>query len=287
MPFILFILLAILLLCPEIATEGSKNGLILWGTILVPSLLPFSVLTSLLRTRVQGTPYKYLLLLAGILSGYPIGAKISGELYLDGSLSRRQATFFAGFTNNPSPMFILFFIADNLLSLENERYLFFFLVLLSSFLGSFLFVLCFLQKEKKKASLPTHSMSIIQQKNLLQQMDIEITNSALLLLKIGGYIMLFSIITALFQAIPHLPESLQLLFCSLLEITTGTTNLALYGFSETTKITLSLAATTFGGLSAAAQTNGVLQKTGLSILHYIAIKVLSSIFALLLGVLFF
>ncbi len=287
MLLILFFFLATLLLCPEVATEGSKNGLILWGTILVPALLPFSVLTSLLRNKVQGTPFKYLLLLAGILSGYPIGAKIAGELYIHGSLSRRQATFFAGCINNPSPMFILFFIAGNLLSLQNERYLFFFLVLLSSFLGSSFFVLCFLRKSKTEEAFNTTEKLTTTPQNLLRQVDDEIANSALLLLKIGGYIMLFSILVSLVQTATFLPEYIRLFFCGILEITTGTTLLATSLLSRKAKIILILAVTTFGGLSAAAQTNGVLQDTGLSPIHYIAMKGLSSVFALLLALLLF
>ncbi len=282
----LFFSLGLLLLCPEAASEGSKNGLTLWATILVPSLLPFSVLTALLRTYVQGTRYKYFLFLAGILSGYPIGAKIAGELYSQGSLSHRQATFLAGATNNPSPMFVLFFIAGKLLSLSSERYLFFAFMVLSSFLGSFVFVLLFLPKNKVSTSCKitsTHRPS----PNLMQEIDNEISASAHLLLKIGGYIMLFSIATALIQRLSFFPPGLRLFLCSILEITTGTTMLASCEFSETTKIILVLATTTFGGLSAAAQTNSVLQKTGLSMSHYIAMKGLNSIFALLFSILFF
>ncbi len=287
MPLLLFLLLIILLLCPETATQGSKQGLLLWGTILVPSLLPFSLLTSLLRTRVQGTPYKYLLLVAGILSGYPIGAKIAGELYAEGSLSWSQATFFAGFTNNPSPMFILFFVAENLLSLGENRYQFFFLVLLSSFLGSLIFVLFFLRSSKEKHSTPSHPQALSHVPNLLEQLDEEIINTALLMLKIGGYIMLFSIITTFLQSVTFLPPSIRLFLCGIIEITTGATQISTSGLPLTTKITLTLAFTTFGGLSAIAQTNSVLQKTGLSMLHYIAIKGLNGLIALFLGFLFF
>ena len=48
MLILFFLLLFILLLFPEAAAQGSKNGLILWATVLVPSLLPFSILTSLI-----------------------------------------------------------------------------------------------------------------------------------------------------------------------------------------------------------------------------------------------
>lgn len=296
MLILFFILLFILLLFPEAAADGSKNGLVLWATVLVPSLLPFSILTSLVRKYMQGKPFHYLLLAAGVLSGYPIGAKIAGELYTDGVLSKKKALFFAGFTNNPSPMFVIFFVAGNMLHLSEGKYTFYLLLLVSSLLGSLTFT--FFTREKKdgirlsknntlypcsispSGSCPGPPLS------LSKVIDTEISASALLLIKIGGYIMLFSIITALIQKVPYLPASLRTVFCGLLEITTGNVMIAQAILPHSIKIILSLAATTFGGLSAAAQTNSVLQKTGLPVFQYVLIKLISSLYAALLAFLF-
>ena len=242
-----FLFLFILLLFPETAAEGSKSGLLLWAGVLVPSLLPFSVLTSLIRRTMQGRRCQYLLLAAGILSGYPIGAKVAGELYKDGMLSREKALFFAGFTNNPSPMFVIFFVAGSMLGMDSGQYLFYALVLLSSLLGS----LCFLLFTKKSrlprtktvadaapatavpanpavASSPTVVVSpsvpaspavasnptvvvsssvpavsgtprVKSAESFSRMIDAEIASSALLLIKIGGYIMFFSIFATLLR----------------------------------------------------------------------------------------
>lgn len=282
-----FLFLFILLLFPETAALGSKNGLVLWATVLVPSLLPFSILTSLIRHYMQGKRCHYLLLAAGILSGYPIGAKIAGELYTDGSLSRQKALFFAGFTNNPSPMFVLFFVGENMLHLGSGRYVFYLLVLLSSLLGS----LCFLLINRKHSPCPEKQCDkkITDSNSLLfsQIIDNEISSNALLMIKIGGYIMLFSIFAFFLQNVPFLPSACRLLLCGIMEITTGNAMICQAFIPENIKIILCLAITAFGGLSASAQTNSVLQHTGLSISHYIQIKLLSSLFAVLLGLLLF
>lgn len=279
-----FILLFILLLFPEAAAQGSKNGLILWATVLVPALLPFSILTSLIRQYVKESPFRYLLLTAGILSGYPIGAKLAGELYADGSLSHAKALFFAGFTNNPSPMFVLFFVAENTLHLGSGRYVFYALMLLSSLLGSL--SVCLLtargRQKKRQPSVPNKPETAVK-RSFSDIIDEEISNSALLLIKIGGYIMLFSIICTLLIHLPAVPLHAKLLLGSILEITTGNAMISESPFAGQTKIILSLAATTFGGLSAAAQTNSVLQNTGLSIFHYLLMKLSAGLIALLLG----
>lgn len=285
-----FLFLFILLLFPETAAEGSKSGLLLWAGVLVPSLLPFSVLTSLIRRTMSGRRCSYLLLAAGILSGYPIGAKVAGELYKDGMLSREKALFFAGFTNNPSPMFVIFFVAGSMLGMGSGQYLFYALVLLSSLLGS----LCFLLFTKNtRHAQPAPVISAIaapetqSAESFSRLIDSEIASSALLLIKIGGYIMFFSIFAALLRQLPVIPYYAKLLLGGILEITTGDAMIAASPLSGHAKIILSLAATAFGGLSAAAQTNSVLQNTGLPLSRYVMIKVLAGLFGLLLGVLFF
>ena len=286
-----FILLFLLLLFPETAAEGSKNGLILWATVLVPSLLPFSILTSFIRKKIQGSPLKYLLLCAGVLSGYPIGAKIAGELCREGELSPRQALFFAGFTNNPSPMFVIFFVAGNLLHLTTGKYIFYLLVLLSSLTGSLWFLLLsriftgkHISSKTAIATAPSHAPG--NTAGFSETLDAEISSSALLLLKIGGYVMLFSIFTAMLQHISFLSLPIKVLLGGLLEITTGNALLCQTALPHSIKIILSLAFTTFGGLSAAAQTNSVLQNTGLSFFSYVVIKFISSGFAVLFALLF-
>lgn len=312
-----FLFLFILLLFPETAAEGSKSGLLLWAGVLVPSLLPFSVLTSLIRRTMQGRRCQYLLLAAGILSGYPIGAKVAGELYKDGILTREKALFFAGFTNNPSPMFVIFFVAGSMLGMDSGQYLFYALVLLSSLLGSLCFVL-FTKKSRLPgaktvadaapatavptspavASNPTVVVSssvpavsgtprVKSAESFSRMIDAEIASSALLLIKIGGYIMFFSIFATLLRQLPVIPYYAKLLLGSILEITTGDAMIAASPLSGHAKIILSLAATAFGGLSAAAQTNSVLQNTGLPFSRYVMIKVLAGSFGLLLGLIFF
>lgn len=281
-----FLFLALLLVFPETAAEGGKNGLVLWATVLVPSLLPFSILTSLLRKKLQGNRLCYLLLTAGILSGYPIGAKIAGDLYQDGSLTKKQAVFFGSAINNPSPMFVIFFVGESLLHLGPGKYFFYLTVLLSAFLGSVCF---YLLTPLLHGRLSLHANSSghppVPCATFSEQLDEEISASALLLIKIGGYVMLFSILARMIQSIPALPSVCQIPLCGLLEITTGNAMICSSGIPHHAKIILCLAFTAFGGLSAAAQTNSVLRNTGLSIVPYVIIKFLSSLFALLLGVL--
>lgn len=285
MLFFLFFILAFLLLFPETVCSGAKDGLFLWATVVLPSLFPFCLCTSLIRTYTSGSFSKYFLLFAGILSGYPIGAKLSGELYQKGVLSYRSAVFFSGFTNNASPMFVIYFVGGSLLHLGNDRYLFYLLLLLSSFSGS-LCIWLLLRRKSDHSHFPSAAAAIKKESSdslsLFEQFDLELNHSAELLIKIGCYILVFSVLTFFLKQMVFFGSVPTSLLCGVLEITTGNHLLCQSLADSPVKTALSLAITSFGGLCALAQTNSVIQKNGLSIFWYAGSKLLSAVFAFFL-----
>lgn len=181
-------------------------------------------------------------------------------------------------------MFVIFFVGESLLHLGSGKYFFYLTVLLSAVLGSvFFYLLSPLFQGKFSLHVTSTGHPPVPSATFSEQLDEEISASALLLIKIGGYIMLFSILAKMIQSLPGLPPIFQIPLCGLLEITTGNAMICGAGIPHHAKIILCLAFTAFGGLSAAAQTNSVLRNTGLSIVPYVIIKLFGSLFALLLG----
>lgn len=103
---------------------ATKNGLLLWANSVVPSLLPFFIATELLgHTRVVSSIGKFLnkwmrpifnvpgigayAFIMGIISGYPVGAKIVTKFREDGSCTKAEAERLLAFTNNSGPLFII------------------------------------------------------------------------------------------------------------------------------------------------------------------------------------
>lgn len=103
---------------------AAKNGLILWATAVVPSLFPFFVATELLSyTNIIAffgkwlTPIVKPLLgipgegvfafLMGLISGYPVGAKIVAHLKKQELCTKEEAERMLAFTNNSGPLFII------------------------------------------------------------------------------------------------------------------------------------------------------------------------------------
>lgn len=103
---------------------ATKNGLLLWANSVVPALLPFFIATELLsHTTIVSSIGKLLnkymkpifnvpgigayAFIMGIISGYPVGAKIVTEFRKNGDCSKAEAERLLAFTNNSGPLFII------------------------------------------------------------------------------------------------------------------------------------------------------------------------------------
>ena len=113
-----------LLLYPQPAMEAARSGLRLCGDVIIPSLFPFFVLSSLVVElglagclgrlveglmrplfRVSGACASAVVL--GFVGGYPVGAKTAIALYQSGQCTRAEAQRLLAFCNNSGPAFIL------------------------------------------------------------------------------------------------------------------------------------------------------------------------------------
>ena len=122
---VLFVIFTIcLVLFSKENLSATKNGLSLWANSVVPALLPFFIATELLShtnvTRIIGNllnkcmkpifnvpgigAYAFVM---GIISGYPVGAKIVTKFRQDGLCTKAEAERLLAFTNNSGPLFII------------------------------------------------------------------------------------------------------------------------------------------------------------------------------------
>lgn len=109
---------------PQEVISAGKDGLALCGNVILPSLFPFFVVSSLIvglglaeypgrlvekvmvpLFRVNGRCASALVL--GLIGGYPVGARTAAELYKNGQCSRSEAERLLGFCNNSGPAFLL------------------------------------------------------------------------------------------------------------------------------------------------------------------------------------
>lgn len=313
--FVLFFLLFYLFAMPSQALEASRSGLGLWLNTLLPTLLPFLILSRLLlrtgvirifleplapvwRSVLGLTPYGAYAWILGMLCGYPMGAKLAGELYCSGKITRNEADYLLTFCNNASPMFLSTYLVHTVLGRPEYTLITFLLLYCSMYLCSLCFRVyyrrfsqsCLLAMSRSgtcdPASAPAgqkkETSSLVPERDWI---DVSIMDSFETITKLGGYILLFSIFSAAIQTIWTTESISRTLFLSLTEISTGLHHIQNTGLNFPLKYAIATAASSFGGLCILAQTRSVTHSCGLSLLPYLAGKLLNFCLTFLLALL--
>ncbi|MGN0466293.1 MAG: sporulation protein [Lachnospiraceae bacterium] len=304
-----------LLLFPEISIAGAKDGLLLWYNSVVPTLFPFMILSNImLKTNSiecfhllftplyrlfpkfnKNLPYLFLL---GFFCGYPMGAKTMDDFLSQNLIDKTFAKYSLVLFNHASPMFLIGYILTAILKNKLSIPVFFF-ILYSPYLVYGILLSLFCNKKKTalsiheqfsicKSSSATEQSSICKQTSSYKQAEMNIfLDSFFVLVKVGCYMMLFSILCQFF--IFFLPENhfLVILLIGMTEVTTGVNFVANSTLPFCEKIALICGLTSFGGLCSLAQTKGVLTKSGLSVFPYFIQKLLLGSISYLLAKLFF
>ena len=118
-----------------------------------------------------------------------------------------------------------------------------------------LFFRFFVYQNATISDSPGFSPEISSRKNIL---DFSIMNGFETITRLGGYILLFSILAGCIRYYAPFPLLYQYLLLGFTEITSGLSLISVSGLPYMTRILLSAAATASGGLCILAQTKGVL-----------------------------
>lgn len=295
-----------------------KSGLSLWANSVVPSLFPFFVATELLMHTNVITLFGNLLnrfmkplfnirgegsfaFIMGIISGYPVGAKIASNFRQNNICSKEECERLLSFTNNSGPLFIIGTVGILIFKNTTIGILLFVTHLLACITVGFIFR--YWKKDKNTFLAVSSSPSFNQSKksasfsNLGEILAESITSSISTILLIGGFVVIFSSIISIFKA-SGLLNSLNILLSPLfqfLNIDTSFIQGILTGILEITnginsissiackKISFNIIFTAFllgfGGISVLLQVWSITSKTDLSIKPYFYGKLLQGILA--------
>ena len=110
-----------MILFPNICITGARNGLMLWYQSVLPTLLPYMILTNVLfSTEVLSFKGKgntnffnihsLFSIFIGFFCGYPMGAYYVTRNYKSGNIGKAACMWLLSFVNLCSPAFIIQFI---------------------------------------------------------------------------------------------------------------------------------------------------------------------------------
>ena len=276
-PILLFICAFLYLLCrPQAASASVRSGLLLWYHSVVPTLLPFMLLTDLLlRLRLLEpllpflqrclapvfgcSGYGVFAILCGFTAGFPMGAKLTRTLLDQKKISHKEACHLIGFVNNPSPAFLLSYVAADqwqhpelgILLIGNV----FGSALLYGILSSFRF--------RSVRTDPSRSGSVRaaaiheSPQDCFALIDSCIEDAVSATVRIGVYLIVFSMLVDAAASIPLASTPVGLVLFAALELTNGIHLIAHSTLSFQVQLVLIPALAAFGGCSVIAQSIGI------------------------------
>lgn len=279
------------------------EGILLYGTKVLPGLLPFFFVTKIFSSFdvlfifcncfkkfnkvFFNTPaiscYIYFM---SIISGYPMGAKLTDDFYEMGLLTRPQAQRIMSFCSTSGPLFIIGSIGAGFLKSKTLGVMIF----LSHLLASFLNGIIYRNYGKNQENINANNTNKIEDK-IRQSFNLDDTmlSSIKSVLIVGGYIVIFyALIEVLLDLNLLSPlidlmqifglENLQAkgLICGIIEVTKGVGII-----SQTNNIKLAFILTSglvsFSGLSIFIQSFSFLNKIKLNKKIFLLQKITHSI----------
>ena len=306
----------------------------MWANNIIPSLFPFFIATELLGYTNIIPKFGKLLnsimrpifnvpgcgayaMLMGIISGYPIGAKIVTNFRENGLCSKEECERLLAFTNNSGPLFIIGTVGISLFGNSLIGVLLFITHLLACLTVGVLFR--FWKRNKGMIPCaPTRSRAIynnmadtrasstyktdsfnVSFSNLGEVLSMAISSATSTILMIGGFVVLFSVVLSILESsnfISIISSTLEPIFnmfginnsgfasgfvSGIIELTNGIQKISYISCKEiSTNIILCSALLGFGGISILLQVFSITSKTDISIRPYIIGKILHGIFAL-------
>lgn len=289
-------LLLYMLLFPKKVLADSLAGLDLWFHTVLPSLLPFMILSNVLiganvvsqlmrpfsgffRHVLGLSPEGGYAWLLGLFCGFPMGARLTGDMYRQHRISREEAGYLLTFANQSSPMFLSTYVVLHGLGDSTLTLPVFVIFYASAFLTSLVFRI-----RSRRFGLPPSKpkKEVPEQTSYGNLLDTSIMNGFEIIMRLGGYIILFSILAGIVLQLPAPLRTAAPFLSGLTEITTGIHTISGTTLPLQVKFTAIVCCTAFGGFSTVAQTSCMLNGTDLSIFTYLKGKLVNAAVAGLL-----
>jgi len=304
---------------PSESLNAAEEGLKLWFNIVFPSLLPFFICVEILIglgiVSLLGSTFSPLMrpvfnvpgegsfgFFMSIASGYPVGARITAKLRQEKLCTAEEGQRLLTLCSTSGPLFIIGAVATGILG---KPAIGFFLAICHYFSAITVGALMRLYGSRRKTTLhssrfnPFNDMMEYRRKdgrNLGVLLGDAVKNGVNLIMMIGGFIILFSVITrvlklsgilalaskALSTVLPFQAaddETVQSLLVGIMEVTNGVKECAKLQLSPVAEAVLVSFMLGFGGLSVNAQVLSIISETDLRFGIYLMMKLLQGLVA--------
>lgn len=301
--FIVFVIITALA-SPSEYIDGTLRAFILYAKNVLPALFPFIFFNKLL-TMIGGANDLSVLLkkplyrlyhapaitgyvmIMSIFCGYPIGSKLTRDLYDNGVINRDECTIISILSSICGPIFIIGTVSQ-LLGSTKYGYIIYFSHLIATLLNGLIF-----KPKANKQSTAVLSDNI----NYDDLLGKSMTDSILSILVVGGYIAIMSFFITFVDKI-HLTNCITTMFgyigveeqlstavwYGIFEMTRGIANLSICNLPPIFSVSIATFIVTFGGMCIALQSLGYTSKCGVKASKYFLAKLSQAIIATIISI---
>ena len=309
---ILFLIISIVK-NPSMALNSAKSGLYLWFNVLVPSLLPFLILSELFISsglikifgRLLEPIMKPIFRISGegsfpfvmsLVSGYPMGAKLTSRLRSLNIISREEGNRLITLASTSGPLFILGSVLVGMLALPNLGGL----IIIPHYLSVITVGLIFsylpnksINDSNKRFSSANNNKNnrILKTDSIPVIIANSVRDSINSILIIGGFVIIYNVIIDILLdshviniLIIYFSKTINLdlelikgILAGFIELTTGCNRIAILDIKIIVKIMCINFLIGWGGLSILSQAISFISQTDMSTKKYILSKFLHGI----------
>lgn len=307
--FFVFFVMILLLLNPKKYTGGTIGGIKLFFYSVLPGLFPFMLLTKILTelgvvvklcTKLDKFSYKVFgtnglgcyAFIMSILSGYPIGAKIIGDLFSKNLITESEAKNMSVFCTTSGPIFVIGAVGTIMFGSYKIGLIMYFSHIISSlFLG---IIFNFFTSKNKINNTKICILTANSSKNIIN-LCINDTISSLfivcayitifyllgeILTGLNVFVFLTKIISPVFKILNIDSNYLLGLFYGLLEVTRGAKTLSI--FADEISIIISTGLISFSGISIIFQSMTFLKTAKIKMHKFVFSKLIHSILSMII-----
>ena len=297
--FIFYILLNMILF-PQFYIDQTLNGITAWAFNVLPSILPFIIFTKILssigtidkisvifkkpcKLLFNTPPISSYVFFTSIVSGYPVGAKLTSDLYLEGKITKNEAFKMTSFCSTSGPMFIIGAVGIRMLNNPIYGYIIFISHILGAILNGIIFNKINYNENAQNKNLTNNE---IIKNNNMKEINISniIIDSSLSIISVGVIIAIFFVIISSLNPILSLfPKNFVGILEGLIEITKGSLDISksMTGIFSVLSLTFIIS---FGGLSTILQSITMLNKINMPIWFFTLQKLSHAIISTLIAI---
>ena len=277
----------LMVVLPEITLLSAQKGISLWAGSVLPALLPFFICTGFMNSLgiTRFLPQGIFVFSMSVLSGYPMGARLIGEMVRGGEMDTCKARRLIAFSSTSGPAFILGTVGIAMLGSTKAGIA----AALAHYAGAvatglIFSAICTLSEKKAvymKQSVSDKKCRCKSEKEKNGEILVLFTDAILGALKSLGiilaYIVIFMFITDIIQFsgilnVIHEPH-IKAIVKGIFEMTVGCSALTPLSFSLSAKTVMATFLISFGGLSIIGQSMSMLSGSGISLIYFLMVKI--------------